>query len=45
MSRDSETSGKCALLLYMDIELEKTFQKKNACLNTHYKHSYKQIYN
>jgi hypothetical protein len=45
MSRDNETSGKGALLLYMDIQFENTFQKNNECLNTYYKHSYKQMYN
>lgn len=45
MSGDSETSGKRALLWYMDIQFENTFQKNTKCLNTHDRHSYKQIYN
>ena len=41
MSTDSETSGKYALLLYMDIQFQNTFQKNTESLNTHHKHSYK----
>ena len=44
MSRDNETSGKHALLLYMDIQFGNTFQQNTVYLKTHYKHSYKQTY-